>query len=121
MNRTAFVEFLEIAREWRPHDTLRYGAIQLEFDACVLRGHTEAEILHGARIYTEHYLPKIPYPTAPQKWLLEVSFLGYQKEPRKYRALTAEERRAWEESGLRVPERVKEGEESRPPGLRVVG
>ena len=76
-----FPEFQALARRWPGNFTPRYRTWQLEYEACLLMGCTEDEIIEGTRYWLDNCIPQDTsnfYPLAPHNFLREQSFLAYQ-------------------------------------------
>lgn len=86
-----FTEFLTLARRWPKDHGVRVAACRQEYEAALLMGMTEEQIIAGTRYWLENCVPQDTsdfYPIAPHTFLREQSFLAYQPEESRLRAVT---------------------------------
>lgn len=81
-----FTEFLQLARRWPGNYVVRVASCRREYEAALMLGCSEAEIIDGTRYWLDTCIPQNTAdfrPPAQHTFLQEQSFLAYQPPERK--------------------------------------
>lgn len=78
-----FPEFVSLARRWPVPYPPRFQTWRTEYEACLMMGCTEEQIISGTRYWLENCVPQNTAdfkPLAPHNFLREQSFMAYLPE-----------------------------------------